>query len=73
MRHHRRGNVLAKNRDDQDRVDSLAWQYVTGTLSEAVFKASLKRYLGDEDIRFLVNINRLAHQNSLPYRKGEVT
>lgn len=65
--------MLAKNRDDQDRVDSLAWQYVTGTLSEAVFKASLKRYLGDEDIRFLVNINRLAHQNSLPYRKGEVT
>ena len=54
-------------------MDSLAWQYVTGTLSEAVFKASLKRYLGDEDIRFLVNINRLAHQNSLPYRKGEVT
>ena len=65
--------MLAKNRDDQDRVDSLAWQYATGTLSEAVFKASLKRYLGDEDIRFLVNINRLAHQNSLPYRKGEVT
>ena len=64
--------MLAKNRDDQDRVDSLAWQYATGLLSEEVFKASLRRYLGADDIKFLVNLNRLAHQNSLPFKRGDV-
>lgn len=54
-------------------VDSLTWQYVTGGLSEAVYRASLMRYLDRDDIRFLVMTNQLAHRNSLAFKRGEVT
>lgn len=64
--------MLAKNRDDQDVVDSLTIRYVTGEFSTDVFKASLQKYLDRDDIRFLVKINELAHFNSLPFRKGEI-
>ena len=64
--------VLAQNRESQEQVDALVTRFVTGELSEDVFKASLRRYLSPEDIRFLVMINQLAHRNSLPFRRGEV-
>ena len=53
-------------------VDSFVIQYVTGVWSEEVFKASLRKYLNADDIRFLVMTNQLAHRNSTTYRKGEV-
>jgi hypothetical protein len=65
--------MLARNKEDQEMVDSLTWQYVTGGLSEAVYRASLMRYLDRDDIRFLVMTNQLAHRNSLAFKRGEVT
>jgi hypothetical protein len=65
--------MLAKNRDDQDIVDSLTIRYTTGELSEDVYKASLMRYLHRDDVRFLVMTNGLAHRNSLAFKRGEVT
>jgi hypothetical protein len=65
--------MLAKNRDDQDIVDSLTIRYTTGELSEDVYKASLMRYLDRGDVRFLVMTNQLAHRNSLAFKRGEVT
>ena len=62
--------MLARNRDEQDIVDSLTARYVCGELSEAVYKASLMRYLDRDDIRFLVMTNGLAHRNSTAYKKG---
>ena len=64
--------MLAKNRDDQDIVDSITHKYVTGELSEAVYKTSLMRYLDRDDIRFLVMTNGLAHRNSLAFKRGEI-
>jgi len=52
-------------------VDSLTIRYVTGEFSTEVFKASLKKYLDADDIRFLVKINHLAHCNSLPVKRGD--
>jgi hypothetical protein len=54
-------------------VDALVTRYVTGDLSEDVFKASLRRYLNNDDIRFLTMINQLAHHNSMAFRRGDVT
>lgn len=64
--------MLARNRDEQDQVDSLTIRYVTGEFSTAVFEASLKKYLDHDDIRFLVKINQLAHFNSLPFKRGDI-
>jgi hypothetical protein len=64
--------MLAKNRDDQDSIDALTTKYVTGELTEAVYKASLMRYLNRDDIRFLVMTNGLAHRNSLAFKRGEI-
>jgi hypothetical protein len=65
--------MLAKNRDEQDIVDSLTVRFVTGELTEAVYKASLMRYLDRDDIRFLVMTNGLAHRNSMSYKRGLVS
>lgn len=54
-------------------MDSLTTRFVTGELSENVYRDSLKRYLDAEDIRFLVITNQLAHRNSMAYRRGDVT
>jgi hypothetical protein len=65
--------VLARCREHQDQIDALVIRFTTGSLSEEVFKASLKRYLDRDDIRFLTMVNQLAHRNSLPFRRGDVT
>lgn len=65
--------MLARNKESQEMVDSLTIRYVTGSLSEEVFRASLRKYLNADDIRFLTLINQLAHRNSMAYRRGDVT
>ena len=65
--------MLARNQSEQELVDALVTRYVTGDLSEDVFKASLRRYLNNDDIRFLTMINQLAHHNSMAFRRGDVT
>lgn len=65
--------MLGRNREDQDSIDALTTRYVTGELTEAVYKASLMRYLDRDDIRFLVMTNGLAHRNSTAYKKGLVS
>ena len=65
--------MLARNQSEQELVDALVTRYVTGDLSEDVFKASLRRYLNNDDIRFLTMINQLAHRNSMAFRRGDVT
>jgi len=72
-KHRRNAAVLARNFDEQDRVDALTTRYVAGQLSEEVFKASLRKYLDLDDIRFLVMTNQLAHRNSLAFKRGDVS
>ena len=64
--------MLARNRDEDEQVRALTTRYVCGEISEEVFKASLRKYLDRDDIRFLVMTNQLAHRNSLSFRRGEV-
>jgi hypothetical protein len=64
--------MIGRNREDQDSIDALTTRFVTGELTEAVYKASLMRYLRRDDIRFLVMTNGLAHRNSMAYRRGDV-
>jgi len=58
--------------DEKESVRALTTRYVCGELSEPVYTASLRKYLNSDDIKFLVNLNRLAHQNSLPFKRGDV-
>lgn len=59
--------------DDKEAVAALVTQYVTGQISEVVFQVSLHRYLDPDDIRHLTMLNQIAHRNSLPYRRGDIT
>lgn len=64
--------MLARNKGGQEMVDSFVIQYATGAWSEEVFKASLKKYINTDDIRFLVMVNQLAHRNSLAFKRGDI-
>ncbi len=62
------------NDERVDAIDALTMNYVLGTISEDVFTASLLGYRIDAtEIRHLVLLNQLAHRNSTPYRRGDVT
>ncbi len=57
-----------------DAIEALTTRYVCGELSEAVYTASLLGYRIDAtEIRHLVLLNQLAHRNSTPYRRGDIT
>jgi hypothetical protein len=59
--------------DKQEMVDALTTRFVYGEISEPVYTASLKcKGLDRDEIRYLVMLNRLAHRNSFPYRRGDV-
>jgi hypothetical protein len=55
-----------------EKIDGLIQRYRAGEFSTVVFTASLKaaRMTGDE-IGELLAANILAHQASLPYRRGD--
>ena len=59
--------------DNREAVRALVTRWVTGEFSQAVFEASLRRYLDNDEIRHLVMLNQTAHRNSLAYRRGDVT
>jgi hypothetical protein len=65
--------VLRNRRITDEEVQALVIRYVCGEVSEEVFKASLRKYLNADDIRFLVMTNQLAYQNSLAFKRGDVT
>ncbi len=57
----------------QDAIDGLVARYASGDLSQVVFEVSLRRYVDADEIRHLVMLHQLAHRNSLPFKRGEVT
>lgn len=59
--------------EKQDRVQAIITRYVTGELSQLVFEVSLRKYIGPDEIRHLVMLNHLAHRNSLPFKRGEIS
>ncbi len=62
------------NDERVDAIEALTQNYVLGAISEDVFTASLLGYRIDStEIRHLVLLNQLAHRNSTPYRRGDVT
>lgn len=58
--------------DRREAVEALTLQYVLGVISESVFTASLRGHIDRDEIRHLVLLNQIAHQNSLPYRRMKV-
>jgi len=56
--------------DRREEVDGLTVRYVCGELSETVYQASLRSYVGADEIRHLTMMNQLAHRNSLPSKRG---
>ena len=57
----------------QDKIDGLVQRYRDGTFSTVVFAASLKAIrMNGDDIADLICQHILAHQSSLPYKRGNV-
>lgn len=59
--------------DRKEKVDALVLRYVLGEISEVVLQVSLHRFMDVDDIRHVILLNQIAHRNSVPYRRGEVT
>jgi hypothetical protein len=62
--------MLARTADDQEMVDALVTQFVTGDISQTVFQVSLHKFIDIDDIKYLTTLNITAHKNSLNYKRG---
>lgn len=65
--------MIRDARERKDQVDALVTRYVVGEISETVLIVSLHRHIDVDEIRHLVALNQIAHRNSLPYRRGELS
>ncbi len=57
----------------KDHIEGLTLRYVLGEVSEVVFQVSLMGLLPKEEIRHLIILNQIAHRNSMPYRRGDIS